>query len=175
MAQKSYKETFTHISFYKGYGILKETTTYFQYDPYFKEYNPYMIQSVSNWYRVYIPQKGMKSAKSLSFDSFTSLEKAMEHIDWLTSGKKDVFYATQADNNKMHRENAKNGYGLCFEQLMDLMHKHKRATAKGKFLIEERLTDINFHSYCAMLIDRDYQEFEETAREEWKDYLNGLN
>ena len=175
MAQKPYKTTFTHITFYKGYGITKETTTYFQYNPFIKRYSPYMIGSVSNWYYVYIPKKGMKSVKSLSFDGFRTIESAMKHIDWLTSNQKDVFYATRADNNKMHREITKNDYGLCFEQLMDLMHKHKKAKAKGKFLIEERLTDINFHSYCAMLAEGDYQKFEETAREEWKDYLNELN
>jgi hypothetical protein len=46
---------------------------------------------------------------------------------------------------------------------MKLMRDHRNAEPRMKRLYEDRLTDANYHSYCSLLADGKYDEFEALA------------
>ena len=70
---------------------------------------------------------------------------------------------TFEDARKMDALNRKNGYGISYAELKRLGTLHEKARKAGNIRtmekIEYRLTDINFHSECAMLNAGDYDAF----------------
>lgn len=68
----------------------------------------------------------------------------------------------EKDTDRMKSLNAKNNYGLNYDQFSELVEEHRQARkANNEYkmaLIEYRLTDINFHSQCAMLEKGKYDQ-----------------
>ena len=75
-----------------------------------------------------------------------------------------MYQLTQKDYRQISALNAKNGWGFTKQQLMNLLRRYKKAYAEGDerrmALIEERLTDANFHTECGLLADKDFDGFE---------------
>jgi hypothetical protein len=75
----------------------------------------------------------------------------------------------EADADRMRNLNAKNGWGIRYEDLMKLISQHQKAKAAGDLykcaLIEYRLTDINFHSEVSMLEKGQYEELRQLTKE----------
>ncbi len=73
------------------------------------------------------------------------------------------------DKRKMRDLNGKNEYGLTYNQLLRLVNKHEKARKENDLytmeLIEYRLTDINFHYECGMLMDSNYKELRKEIKE----------
>ena len=71
-------------------------------------------------------------------------------------------YQFLSEKEKDHERelNAKNKYGLTFNQMITLTRKHKAARKIGDYKtmtkIEYRLTGINFHSMCSQLYNGEY-------------------
>lgn len=69
---------------------------------------------------------------------------------------------TVEDAKKMNNLNRKNHYGISHEELNKLIRQHKKARSQNDnrkmSMIEYRLTDINFHSECGLLIKGKYDE-----------------
>lgn len=69
---------------------------------------------------------------------------------------------SDSEKNAQNRLNIKNHYGISQSMIISLIKKHKKA--RGEFdlktlaKIEYRLTDINFHSECAMLHNGNYTD-----------------
>lgn len=76
---------------------------------------------------------------------------------------------TSEEKDKIKELNSKNSYGLSKNQLVSLIRKHKKARAeedtKTMESIEYRLTDINFHSECGLIMRGDYKEANKVAKE----------
>ena len=66
------------------------------------------------------------------------------------------------DMERIDNLNAKNHYGLSNGMLKTLINKHKAARSNNDEyamkLVEYRLTDINFHSECGLLMKGNYKE-----------------
>jgi hypothetical protein len=78
--------------------------------------------------------------------------------------KDDSIYFTAEEREKyVYKPNRKCGWGYGYDSLMKLMKEHQKADKRMKILIEDRLTDANFHSACSYLCDCDYEGFEEWA------------
>ena len=69
---------------------------------------------------------------------------------------------TVKDAERMDNLNSKNHYGLSHEELNKLIKQHKKARSQNDkrkiSMIEYRLTDINFHSECGLLVNGKYDE-----------------
>ena len=76
------------------------------------------------------------------------------------------------DARRMDALNRKNGWGLSMKQLVMAVSAHKHARETGDIrrmeMIEYRLTDINFHTECAMLNAGEYDELREKINREWR-------
>lgn len=91
------------------------------------------------------------------------IEKNKRTLDAFINGEITVYDILSNDERKaQNRLNAKNNYGISQSMLISLIKKHKKA--RGEFdlktlaKIEYRLSDINFHSECAMLHNGNYTD-----------------
>lgn len=80
-----------------------------------------------------------------------------------------MYQLTQKDYRQISALNAKNGWGFSKQMLMNLLRRYKKAYADGDerrmALIEERLTDANFHTECGFLKAKDFEWFEREVKE----------
>ena len=75
--------------------------------------------------------------------------------------KDDSIYFTEEEREKyVKRPNRKCDYGYGYDSLMKIMREHQKADKRMKILLEDRLTDANFHSACSFLVKGDYDGFE---------------
>lgn len=75
--------------------------------------------------------------------------------------KDDSIYFTHEEREKYVRKpNRKCGWGYGYDSLMKIMREHQKADKRMKILLEDRLTDANFHSACSYLSECDYEGFE---------------
>jgi len=80
--------------------------------------------------------------------------------------KDDSLYFTAEEREQyVYKPNRKNHWGFGYNSLMKLMREHQKATKRIKILLEDRLTDANFHSECGYLSNGDYEGFEKCAAE----------
>ena len=63
-------------------------------------------------------------------------------------------------DRKVSGYNAKNGYGFSRADLTRLAEKHYKGDDRTKAILEERLTDANFHKFSEALSDDDYERYE---------------
>lgn len=67
---------------------------------------------------------------------------------------------TERDVEKIDQLNRSNGWGISYGELLELAKQHKKARARNNIrvmeCIEYRLTDINFHTECGMLVRGEY-------------------
>lgn len=71
---------------------------------------------------------------------------------------------TEKDFQRIHARNKKHCYGICQRGLLYYGRMHKDGTDRDKQYVEYLLTDINFHSECALLSKGRYDEFFEEVR-----------
>lgn len=69
---------------------------------------------------------------------------------------------TQAEVEAIQKVNSENEWGLSLGEFMCLLNDHKAARGNndshGMELVEERLTDINYHSEVGMLQEGRYND-----------------
>lgn len=87
----------------------------------------------------------------------------------LYPGRKAMTYR---DAQAMDSLNRKNGYGLSYDQIVRLISAHEYARKHGDVrrleMIEYRLTDINYHTECAMMHEGKYKELRDKIESEWR-------
>ena len=89
----------------------------------------------------------------------SSVDKCKEVIDKFV--KDDTSCFTHEEIKKyVNDPNSKCQCAYGYDSLMRLMRQHQKADRRLKLLLEERLTDANFHSACSYLADGDYKGFE---------------
>lgn len=63
--------------------------------------------------------------------------------------------------------NSRHGYGFSSRELTDLARQHYEGDDRTKAILEERLTDANYHKYQKALADDDYEQFEAHMNEDY--------
>ena len=71
---------------------------------------------------------------------------------------------TEKDFRRIHARNTKHSYGISQKGLLYYGRMHKNGTDRDKQYVEYLLTDINFHSECALLSQGRYDEFFKEVR-----------
>ena len=96
-----------------------------------------------------------------------TIEDVKKIADELLAGKKVVY--TDADRQKyVNNYNRKHGWGFNKNTLLATMRMHQNGTPEMKRLMEDRLEDANFHSYCGDLCENDYGAFMQRIENEIK-------
>lgn len=91
------------------------------------------------------------------------IEKNKRTLDAFINGDINEYdILSDSERDAQNRLNIKNHYGISKSMLISLIKKHKKARdefdIKTLAKIEYRLTDINFHSECAMLHNGNYTD-----------------
>ena len=83
------------------------------------------------------------------------------------------YQLTEKEYEQVVQLNRRNWWGFSKGMLLDLLRRYKKAYEAGDersmAMMEERLTDANFHSYCALLEEKKFDEFKALVKEEYEE------
>lgn len=152
------------VGTHNGFSIIKIETTCYRYanGRYSKKYG------VSSRYSTMaFCENGTENKPSCRIIAMGSLiEDVKKEIDDYVGGK--VVRLTEGEYHKyISGPNHKCGWGFSSDDLFAFLKAYKRGDKKKRYIIEERLTDANFHSFCSLLCNEEYDKFEELVREEY--------
>lgn len=81
-------------------------------------------------------------------------------------------HMTQADMRRMMALNMKSGWAFSKDDLLKLLSNYIKAyiadDVRKMEMIEFRLEDANFHTECGHLADKEFTEYVEFVKEEYK-------
>ena len=156
--RSGHKTSRTPLEVYNGYRIIKVTEIEYErsiFDP--SRYSDYPKRKEIHYD---FCKEGNEKKPSQHYGSWASnVKECKECIDNFI--KDDSIYFTAEEREKyVHKPNRKCGYGYGYDSLMKIMREHQKADKRMKILLEDRLTDANFHSACSYLAKHDYEGFE---------------
>ena len=156
--RSGHKTSRTPLEVYNGYRIIKVTEIEYErsiFDP--SRYSDYPKSKEIHYD---FCKEGNEKKPSQHYGSWASnVKECKECIDNFI--KDDSIYFTAEEREKyVHKPNRKCDYGYGYDSLMKIMREHQKADKRMKILLEDRLTDANFHSACGYLAAHDYEGFE---------------
>ena len=167
MSVKSgYKTNREPLEIYNGYRIIKVTEIEYErsiFDP--SRYSDYVS---SKKVRFDFCENGYEKKPSKHYDiRATTISECKECIDKFLNG--DAIYFTAEEYNTYVRlPNRKCDYSYGYDSLMKLLKEHQKADKRIKLLLEDRLTEANFHDEASLLSNGDYEGYIELVRKTYK-------
>lgn len=148
------KETKKLVGEYNGFFIYRIKTEDRQWDRYLRCYIDVIIQER-------IGYRFSKKENGPLFECYRdSFEDIINCIDEFISG--NVYYMAKADRRKyITKPNEECGWGFNKEDCQKFLEEHKKGDMRTRYIIEERLEDANFHTFCGLLCAKDYNGAEE--------------
>ena len=160
-SNKPSKTSRMKVDSYRGYSIIKVTTSYFTK-------NIFGVGFDSRWIdrkEVHFTfcKEGDEKRPTQEYNAWTkSIADCKACIDKFID--EDELYFTDEERNKyVYGPNRKCQWAYGYDSLVKIMKAHKKADRRMKRLYEDRLTDANFHHYCGLLYEERYDEFENDA------------
>ena len=171
MAEKSCSVSRQYVETYKGFDIVKETTTYFFYSNFSRRFHKDLIDKREVKYRICKEGDSKKPSKFVAFYGRDTVKEAREQIDKIVNHEKGYIYVTEEEYKRNVRDkDRKNGYGLSYADICKFIKQYKQGDEKQRFFILERLENCNFHTIYALIVEGRYEEAEEVAAEDLKLY-----
>ena len=171
MAEKSCSVSRQYVETYKGFDIVKETTTYFFYSNFSRRFHKDLIDKREAKYRICKEGDNKKPSKFVVFYGRDTVKEAREQIDKIVNHEKGYLYVTEEEYKRNVRDkDRKNGYGLSYADICKFIKQYKEGDEKQRFFILERLENCNFHAIYALIVEGRYEEAEEVAAEDLKLY-----
>ena len=154
------------LDIYNGYRIIKVTEIEYErsiFDPSRYSSYPKRIEVHYDFCK-----EGNEKKPSQHYGAWASnIKECKECIDNFI--KDDSIYFTHEEREKyVYKPNHKCDYRYGYDSLMKLLKEHQKASKRMKILIEDRLTDANFHTESGLLSEGDYERFVALVREEYK-------
>jgi hypothetical protein len=167
MSVRSGKKTSRNrVTNYKGFDIIQVTEIRYHKSIWGDGYDSKWIDNKETHYD--FCKEGNGTKPSQAYECWASnIAECKECIDNFI--KDDSIYFTAEERQKyVKRPNEKCDYGYGYDSLMRIMREHQKADKRMKILLEDRLTDANFHSACGYLKDEDYEGFEKFVADDCK-------
>ena len=157
---REFKET------YNGYSIIKVTEI--EYERSIFDTLRYSKWPKSKEVHFDFCKEGNEKKPSQHYGAWASkISECKECIDNFI--KDNSLYFTAEEREKyVYKPNKKCGWAYDYDSLMKLLKEHQKADKRMKILIEDRLTDANFHSESGLLSEGKYDEFIELVRKTYK-------
>jgi hemerythrin len=157
--KSGYKTSRTKVDNYLGYDIIKVTEITYERSI----FNPSCYTDYPKRKDVHYTfcKEGNDKKPSQYYDAYAkNIAECKECIDKFIED--DTTYFTDEEREKyVYKPNRKCGWAYGYKSLMNIMRQHQKANKRIKILLEDRLTDANFHSACSYLCKCDYEGFEE--------------
>lgn len=148
----------TKVDTYNGFSIIKVKVIEY-WKPHYSAY----YTNIPNKTKIYYDfcKEGNETKPSQAYECHAShLNDCKGCIDRFIED--DTLYFTAEEREKyVSKPNRKCHWGYGYDSLMKIMREHQKANKRMKVLLEDRLTDANFHSECSFLCEHDYKGFEE--------------
>ena len=171
MSEKSCSVSRRYVETYKGFDIVKETTTYFFYSSFSRRFHEDLIDKREVKYRICKEGDNKKPSKFVVFYGRNTVEEAREQISKIVNHEKGYLYVTEEEYKRNVRDkDKKNGYGLSYADICKFIKQYKKGDEKQRFFILERLENCNFHTIYGLIAQERYEEAEEVAAEDLKLY-----
>ena len=154
------------LEIYNGYRIIKVTEIEYArsiFDP-----SCYSSWPESKEVHFDFCKEGNEKKPSQHYDAWAStIKECKECIDNFI--KDNSIYFTHEEREKyVYKPNQKCNWGYGYDSLMKLLKEHQKADKRIKILIEDRLTDANFHSESGLLAEGNYEGYIELVRKRYK-------
>ena len=171
MSEKSCSVSRQYVETYKGFDIVKETTTYFFYSNFSRRFHKDLIDKREAKYRICKEGDNKKPSKFVVFSDNETIKEARELIDKIVNHENGYIYVTEDEYKRnVSDKDKKNQHCLGYKDIVKFIADYKKGDEKTRFFILERLENCNFHGYYSLLIEEKYQELEEFAADELKFY-----
>jgi hypothetical protein len=164
MANRSSKDSRSVVCSHRGYSVIRHDYKEYYYSNFSHEYTD-LVKREEVFFGFCAEGDEKRPSMEYCVSERTS-QKAKERIDdMLDNGG---IYFTDAEREKYVRKpNRKCGWGYGYKSLMKVMNEHMKADRRMRILLEDRLTDANFHHYCGLLSKQEYEQYERDAAEEF--------
>jgi len=154
------------LDIYNGYRIIKVTDIEYErsiFDP-----SRYSDWPKSKMVHFDFCKVGNEKRPSQHYGTWASnISECKERIDRFI--KDDTLFFTAEEREKyVYKPNRKCSWAYGYDSLMKLLKDHQKADKRMKILIEDRLTDANFHSESGLLARGDYEGYIELVRKTFK-------
>lgn len=155
------------VETYRGFSIIRVVAVHHWYNEYNRCYE--MSSRYETKREVYYEfcKEGDENRPSQAYDCKAKKEEIKGCIDKFIED--DSTYFTDAEREKyVYQPNRKNQWVFGYDSLMKLMQEHKKSRKRIQILLEDRLTDANFHSECGFLCTGDYEGFKKFVTEHFQ-------
>jgi hypothetical protein len=158
------------VDSYKGFSIIQVLAVHHWWNQWDRRYE--MSRQYETKREVYYEfcKEGDENRPAQAYNVYPypkTVEATKEAIDKMLSGKE--MYFTDAEREKyIYAPNRKCQWAYGYDSLMKIMRQHQKADKRIQTLLEDRLTDANFHSACSYLCKGDYTGFEEFVADDCK-------
>ena len=162
------------LDVYKGFRIIKVKIIEYYRSSFSREYTNYP-EKIETHYT--FCKEGEEKRPSQDYNVWAKTQhECIECIDKFI--KDNSLYYTHEEREKyVYKPNQKCGWGYGYESLMKLLKAHQKADKRMKILIEDRLTDANFHAESGFLSEGKYDEFIKIVRKTYpfrETIINGI-
>lgn len=165
-ARSGHTTTRNVIEGYKGFTIIKVTNIEHERDI----FNPsrYSKWPKSREIHYDFCKEGNENKPSQHYNSWAkNVSECKKCIDDFIVD--DCTYFTAEEREKyVCKPNRKCSWAYGYTSLMKLLKEHQQASKRMKILIEDRLTDANFHTESGLLSEGKYDEFTALVRKTYK-------
>ena len=151
---------------YKGFDIIQVTIIEY-YKPSYSQYYTNIPNKKPEVHYDFC-KEGESNRPSQAYEVWAKdVAKCKECIDNFIED--DTLYFTSEEREKyVYKPNHKCQWAYNYDSLMKIMREHQKADRRVKRLLEDRLEDANFHSWCGLLGEEKYDEYEKLAASELK-------
>ena len=155
----------TKVDSYKGFSIIKVKVIEYWRPSYSQSYTNIPDKTVIHYD---FCKEGNETKPSQAYEcNAKNIAECQECIDNFI--KDDSIYFTKEEREKyVYKPNRKCGWAYGYDSLMKIMREHQKADKRIRILLEDRLTDANFHSACSYLSVCDYEGFENFVAKDCK-------
>lgn len=155
------------VETYRGFSIIRVVAIHHWYNEYNRCYEMSRQFEIKREVYYEFCNEGDENRPSQAYDCKAKKEEIKGCIDKFIED--DSIYFTYAEREKyVYQPNRKNDYGFGYNDLMKLMREHQKSRKRIQILLEDRLTDANFHSECGFLCTGDYEGFKKFVAEQFQ-------
>lgn len=164
--RSGYKTSREPLDIYNGYRIIKVTEI--EYERSFFDPSRYSNWPKSKKVHFDFCAVGNEKKPSQHYGAWAkNVAECKECIDKFIEDN-SLYFTAEEYQKYVKRPNSKCDYIYGYDSLMKLLKEHQKADKRMKILIEDRLTDANFHSESGLLSEGKYDEFIELVRKTHK-------
>lgn len=163
--RSGHKTSRSQVSAYKGFSIIQVTEI--EYERSIFDSSRYSDWPKSKEVHYDFCKEGDEKRPSQHYGAWAStIKECKECIDNFIKDN-SIYFTAEEREKYVYKPNHKCDYRYGYDSLMKIMREHQKADKRMKILLEDRLTDANFHSEAGFLAEHDYDGYTELVKRDY--------